>query len=233
MESQILKDISPALALKKSKRAKRMSLRLDVQKRIMTLTMPERLSEKKALLFAQANKEWINQKIAELPPVIHFKEGQSIPVFGDNILIKIKVDPSYKRTSFKFEHNELYVFTNKNEPESRIQSFLKEEAKKAIKDLANEKAEKIGKPISAISIRDTKSRWGSCSSDGRLSFSWRLIFAPFESLDYVVAHEVAHLIHMNHNPDFWALCKKLSTDYSTGKSWIKQNGESLMCYGSV
>ncbi len=225
------KDISPALALKKSKRARRVTLRLDVQKRVINLIVPEKMSEKRALRFAKENQIWIREKLAGLPDIIPFENGQTVPVFGDDMLIKVLLDTTSKRTTITLNDKDLSVLTNKTDPGPRIERFLKEESKKAIKDLANEKAEQIGKKISAISIRDTKSRWGSCSNDGRLSFSWRLIFAPFASLDYVVAHEVAHLIHMNHSPSFWQLCEELSTDYSTGKKWIKQHGGTLMRYG--
>lgn len=108
-----------------------------------------------------------------------------------------------------------------------IQRFLKQHAEKIIAPLAREKAKQIGKSVADIGFRDTTSRWGSCSSDGKLSFSWRLIFAPIEVIDYVVAHEVAHLAHFDHSPAFWALCRDLSKDYTSGKHWLKLNGQQL------
>jgi predicted metal-dependent hydrolase len=104
-------------------------------------------------------------------------------------------------------------------------------AHEGLSDIASEKAGDIKKIISSIKIRDTKTRWGSCAKDGSLSFSWRLIFAPYHTIDYVVAHEVAHLAHMNHGPKFWALCEKLSLNYTGGKEWLKANGNELMRYG--
>ena len=100
-----------------------------------------------------------------------------------------------------------------------------------MQNLVHEKAAEIGKDVTSVSLRDTKSRWGSCSSNGSISLSWRLIFAPWDAMDYVVAHEVAHLIHMNHGKDFWALCATLSANYSTGKKWMRTNGHELMCFG--
>ena len=93
------------------------------------------------------------------------------------------------------------------------------------------KAERIGKRVRSVQVRDTKSRWGSCAQDGSLSFCWRLIFAPTVAFDYVVAHEVAHLSHMNHGKRFWSLCEKLSANYTAGKRWMQVHGHTLMCYG--
>jgi predicted metal-dependent hydrolase len=128
-------------------------------------------------------------------------------------------------------NNELLVSTYLDNPSGRILRFLKEQARKNISELAYKKADIIDKEIKSIQIRDTKSRWGSCGQNKRLSFSWRLILSPPESLDYVVAHEVAHLVHMNHTRKFWTLCEELSYDYINGKSWMREHGNSLMRFG--
>ena len=98
-------------------------------------------------------------------------------------------------------------------------------------DMATDKADIINKNISSVTVRDTKSRWGSCSHKGELSFSWRLIFAPYDAIDYVIAHEVAHLIHMDHSKNFWTLCRSLSSNFVEGKFWMQNHGNSLMRYG--
>ena len=108
-----------------------------------------------------------------------------------------------------------------------LQRFVVQHADKLISELSREKAARIGKRITKITMRDTSTRWGSCASDGSLSFSWRLIMAPFDAIDYVVAHEVAHLQHFDHSPDFWALCRDLSENYTMGKHWLKINGTHL------
>ena len=123
------------------------------------------------------------------------------------------------------------VHTNKDDPSSRIMRFLKGLAKDEITRIALEKSGRINRVPTTIQIRDTKSRWGSCSSDGTLSLSWRLILAPPSALDYVIAHEVAHMVHMNHKTRFWALCEKLSADFKTGHGWMKTHGHTLMRYG--
>ena len=109
---------------------------------------------------------------------------------------------------------------------------MKRIAKKELTALAQQKAAEIGETIEKISVRDTKSRWGSCSSDGNLSFSWRLMFAPTEAFDYVVAHEVAHLVHMDHSRSFWNLCRDLSEDFIEGQYWMREHGHELMRYGA-
>jgi hypothetical protein len=112
-----------------------------------------------------------------------------------------------------------------------VHEWLKSEAKREIETKAREKAEAIGKKIKKISIRDTKSRWGSCTDEGELAFSWRLVFAPKHVLDYVVAHEVAHLKEMNHGPRFWKLCKELARSINPARDWLEEHGTELYRYG--
>ena len=87
--------------------------------------------------------------------------------------------------------------------------------------------EQLGKPAAGLRVKDTKSRWGSCTSDGKLSFSWRIAMAPAHVLNYLAAHEVAHLEEMNHGPKFWALCRRLCPDTDTAKAWLKRHGSAL------
>lgn len=115
--------------------------------------------------------------------------------------------------------------------EMRLRRFLKALVREGLEKTALDKVALTGRAIKAVTVRETRSRWGSCSPDGALSFSWRLVFAPPEAFDYVVAHEVAHLVHMNHGPDFWRLCTELSTDFSTGRRWMRAHGHTLLRYG--
>jgi predicted metal-dependent hydrolase len=109
----------------------------------------------------------------------------------------------------------------------RIATFLKKEARADLERLAKFHAHSIRAPIKSISMKDTRSRWGSCSAEGNLSFSWRIIMAPPSVVDYLAAHEVAHLKEMNHGPHFWALCKKLCPGMEDAKSWLKRHGSLL------
>ncbi len=232
--SDKLSQISPHLRLQVSKRARRMALRLDTKERVVYLVVPTRADMTTARTFAKEYKHWIDQKISELPEPVSFHDGVTIPLFGRNVEIRVNYNPALKRTTIELKPRILLVNTNKKdqkEVSDRIMRFLKKEASRVIRALAVEKAARLGKSISNVSVRDTRSRWGSCDETAHLSFSWRLIFAPWESLDYVVAHEVAHLVHMNHGKAFWNLCAKLSTAYEEGRDWMRDKGHDLMSYG--
>lgn len=223
-------DISPHLDIKISPRAKRMALRLETKDRTIKLVIPKRASINSAYEFALEHADWIKKSIAALPAPITFTQGTIIPILGKDRTIIINYDGTLKRTSITLNKNEIIVSTNKEDPSSRIKRFLIDIAKKELTALTHEKAERIDKTIQKVDVKDTISRWGSCSHDGKISFSWRLIFAPVESLDYVVAHEVAHLVHLNHSPDFWKVCEALSNQYGKGSRWMRENSAELMRY---
>jgi hypothetical protein len=183
------------------------------------------------LSFAQKHEDWMLSRLEALPAPVFFTDGTSLPVFGQERHIRVSFDSTLKRTNIALKEKEIFISTNKDDPAPRIVRFLKKLAIEHLQELATQKAQSIGKTVRAVSVRDTASRWGSCSADGRLSFSWRLIFAPPEALDYVVAHEVAHLEHLNHSKAFWNLCRTLSKDYLEGRHWMDNHGAELMRYG--
>ncbi len=223
--------IKDLVTVKRSKRAKRVALRLDPIERVINLVVPNKMSLKKAYLFAQAHEDWVRQTLDNLAPPIAFTNGAVIPIFGDSIMINIEHNQDLKRTILKQYDDVLTVKTYMDDPTNRITTHLKKLARTGLADMASEKAAIIGKDVSSISVRDTKSRWGSCSTDGKISFSWRLIFAPYDAIDYVVAHEVAHLTHMDHSKDFWTQCRELSSNFVEGKYWMQNHGNELMRYG--
>jgi len=223
-------DISPDIDINISPRAKRMALRVDTKQRKIKLVIPKRTSINSAYEFALKNKSWILRNLAELPQPIAFDNGAIIPVMGQNRAINIAYNPNLKKTDIQMKNNEILVSTNKKDASMRIRRFLITLAKEELTTLAHEKAALIDKKIDRIDVKDTSSRWGSCSHDGRISFSWRLIFAPLPAFDYVVAHEVAHLKHLDHSPAFWQLCEKLSNQYGKGHRWMRDNGSELMRY---
>lgn len=217
--------------VKPSKRAKRLALRLDPIERVFDLVVPARCSMAKAYDFADQYEGWMFEKINALPPLIPFQDGTNLPLNGQTITIHIAYDKSRKNTSISLKEKQLIVFTNQDDPHVRISRWIKTYAKNALRVISEEKALTISKKIENVTVRDTKSRWGSCSSDGNLSYSWRLIFAPPEALDYVVAHEVAHLVYLNHSKAFWNLCRDLSDDFLNGQYWMRHHGHELMRYG--
>lgn len=216
---------------KRSARAKRISLRLDNKDRVFVLTVPKRCSERKAQEFVLTHEDWMREKLDELPHRVTFVHGAVIPILGYQRTLEIFYNKDLKSTDIILKRNRLTVYTNRQDPTSRIVRFLKNLAKETMEEIAYERAARIRKKINNLYVRDTKTRWGSCSSDGNISLSWRLIFAPYEAMDYVVSHEVAHLKHMDHSPRFWALCRELSDDYLNGHFWMKNYGSELMRFG--
>lgn len=212
------------IEVKPHPRARRVTLRYNAKKSCFTVTTPKRTSRKFILAFLSEHQDWMRQQQQIAPPKADPVATGIIPVEGFERRI-VREDATGVQVDLLFDT--LLVRCRPERAQRAIQRFLKQHAEKIIVPLAREKALLIGKQIAEISFRDTTSRWGSCSSDRKLSFSWRLIMAPFEVIDYVVAHEVAHLQHFDHSPEFWALCRELSKDYTQGKHWLKLNGQTL------
>ncbi len=219
------------IKLRKSTRARRMALRLDAKERVFHLVLPKGMSLRSAKDFIEEHERWMKEKLRELPHPVSFAHGEILPIFGRHRTINIIKRKTLKTTNVILNHNELLVVTNLDDPTAKIKRFLAKIAKERLAELAEEKAALVGRKIKEIHVRDTKSRWGSCAEDGGLSFSWRLIFAPNEAFDYVVAHEVAHLRHMNHGRHFWNLCRAISADFLEGHYWMQNYGQDLMRYG--
>ena len=158
---------------------------------------------------------------------IYLKPNIEIPFRGELCTI---IHNDTERGIIKKIDNEIYVFGKKEHFKRRLIDWLKKEAFLEISKQSRFYSKKIDKKINRISIKDTSSQWGSCSGRNNLSFSWRLILAPQEALNYVVAHEVCHLEHMNHSKDFWSLLEIIMPDYPKYRYWLKKQGLSLMLY---
>lgn len=228
-----LSRIHPDLELKVSKKARRMALRLDTKRRVMYLVVPSRTRSDTAYDFALQHRKWIEEHLSSLPEPVPLKHGAVIPLFGQKVTLRIYYDPDIRATDIILKNNNLFVFTNKEDPTGRIVRFLREQVQEKLESMAFRKAACIGKNIKSVAVRDTKSRWGSCNHLGHLAFSWRLIFAPIEAMDYVVAHEVAHLAHFDHSDRFWSMCSRLSKSYRRGRDWMDEFGHTLMRYGEA
>ncbi|MBT7770228.1 MAG: M48 family metallopeptidase, partial [Rhodospirillales bacterium] len=167
-------------------------------------------------------------RLDALPRRVPFESGQRVPYLGEEHLIRHRQDV---RGVVWLEADEIHVAGRPEYLLRRITDWFKREARREIIDLVETKSAQINKPHGKITIRDTRSRWGSCSSNGNLSFCWRLIMAPEWVLDYVVAHEVAHLLHHDHSPRFWNAVEGLTDQTEQAKKWLLQNGEGLHRYG--
>lgn len=227
-----LKNISARLKLRVSKRARRMTLRLDPETRAMHLIVPPRMDLGDAVDFAGQHRAWIREKLSSLPKAVPFIDGAIMPVAGRDHYLEIIQDDERRNTKITVKNRIMCVETPLDDPSLRIERYLRDWIQTEIDELAREKAAQIRRRIGDVRVRDTKSRWGSCAEDGNLSFCWRLVFAPREVIDYVVAHEVAHLVHFDHSPAFWRLCDRLSVDMAYGRDWLKEYGQTLMSYGS-
>lgn len=227
-----LKTISTRLKLRVSKRARRIALRLDPETRAIHLVVPQRGDLDAALDFAAAHRQWIRDKISALPQPLPFNDGAIMPFFGRDHYLEVVQDETLRSTRIGVKNRIMTVETPLVNADHRIERYLRAWARVELERLAQEKAAQIRRRVGQVRVRDTKSRWGSCAEDGNLSFCWRIIFAPREVMDYVVAHEVAHLVHFDHSDAFWRLCDRLAIDADYGREWLKQNGHELMAFGA-
>lgn len=218
------------LVIRRSRRAKRMLLRVDARSGAVILTLPPRVPEAEGLAFLERQRDWVNQTRAQLPPETAFAPGSTVPILGT--AYRIRHDPGAPRRPQRHELTRcLVVGGEATEVANRVRRYLRAEAQRLLEDQARRLAASAGLHFSRIRIGDPRSRWGSCSTTGTLSFSWRLVMAPPWVLDYVVAHEVAHLKEMNHSERFWHLVDKLVPDSRQARAWLKDKGPALQRMG--
>ena len=214
----------------RSARARRASLRVDPARRRIVLTAPLRMARDTAVSFAQQQAGWIAARLKRLPDRRPFVDGAEVPLFGTPHRVRHRPD---QRGTVWVEGDEIHVAGRAEHLPRRLRDWLTAEMRKRLAPLVASKAAQVERTVKRITVRDARSRWGSCGPDGAMSFSWRLVFAPPEVLDYLVAHEVAHLVHMNHGPRFWALAESLCDGpMALPQAWLKTNGETLMQYGA-
>ncbi|CUJ07549.1 M48 family metallopeptidase [Cognatishimia activa] len=211
--------------LRRSKRARRISLRVSRLDGRVSLTLPQRVPEKEGLAFVAQKADWVRSQLSDLPGEILVDLGASIPFQGELLDIALG---SAKTVSI--ESDMLLVPSGRKAVGRQVEAFLKLQARERLVAASDRYAQALGRPYSKFTLRDTRSRWGSCTSAGGLMYSWRLIMAPEEVLNYVAAHEVAHLDQMNHSPKFWALVERLYGPFQAERRWLKQHGEKLHRY---
>ena len=212
-------------------RARRMIVKVNPATGEISVTAPSKRGLAHALDFARGEKDWIAGQLAKAPGPVLMTPGAVIPFRG--ALHEIREHQARGPAPVWLEAGVIWVSGDAAHTPRRVLDFLKSEARKTLEIRALEHAKKLGVKPSRITVRDTASRWGSCSSARSLSFSWRLILAPDFVLDYVVAHEIAHLREMNHSPRFWAHVKSLIADKSVAQTWLHANGRELQRYTAV
>ena len=205
-------------------RARRMILRINTAGEGAVVTIPAHINPADGLDMARRQTAWLQSHLKDLGERTAFRDGVQVPYQGDQYTIRHRADA---RDTVWIEDDEIIIAGKIEHLSRRLDDWMKKQARATITALAHEKADQIKKTVNRITIRDTRTRWGSCSFKGCLSFSWRLILAPPEILDYVVAHEVAHLTHMNHSREFWDAVDTLTGSANTGRAWLSDNGSAL------
>jgi len=219
--------------IRRHRQARRYTLRIQATTREVIITIPPRGTLKEAREFAQKHGGWIAARLGRLPEAAPFADGVTVPVRGVPHRIEhrrgtrgtvwIEVSAEGKRI--------LCVAGDAPHVNRRVGDFLRREAKRDLEIASHRFAAALGVTVKRVIVRDQSSRWGSCSTTGLLSYSWRLILAPSVVLDYLAAHEVAHLVEMNHSPRFWRLVQRLCPSHDNAKAWLDTHGADLHRYG--
>ncbi|PWR01389.1 M48 family peptidase [Meridianimarinicoccus roseus] len=200
-----------------------MSLRVSGLDGKVTLSLPTGARLRSAEAFLSEKADWVRGHLAVQPRAVTPVLGGVVPVEGRDLPIRAVAPP--RRRAHLCDGS---VRINPALPvPPQVAGLLKTAARARLAAACDHYAGQIGRPYGTLSLRDTRSRWGSCSSAGRLMFSWRLIMAPPEVLDYVAAHEVAHLVEMNHSADFWAVVARICPDYARRRRWLRDHGAVL------
>ena len=225
--------IDMPIEIKRSPRSKRYALRISLTRRAIVLTLPLRGDLKKATLFAERHADWIRQKIDQLPQAVPLIAGSVVPLRG--------VPHHIKATGRRGAHvligqdeTGMAILDVPGDPifcARRLRDFFQKQARHDLQKAVDHYAQIMDVKITGLTLRDSKSRWGSCSAAGRLNFSWRLIMAPPFVLDYLAAHEMAHRKEMNHSARFWTLLDRLTPHVAAAEHWLKTEGPSLHRYG--
>ena len=218
-----------ALTIKPSPRARVMRLRIDTRTGGVMLTVPRRISRRRALEWAEGQRQWIEAQLAEVPPQVPLVAGGRVPFRGVERLIDWEEG---RPRAVRVEEGRLLVGGPEEGLERRLIRWLRREALKLLSEETREFAAQAGVKVSRVGVGDPSSRWGSCSSSGTIRYSWRLILAPDFVRRATVAHEVAHLVHMDHSPRFHALVERLlGADPRPVRLWLRDQGAFLIRIG--
>ncbi|WP_455477779.1 M48 family metallopeptidase [Bartonella sp. B10] len=220
------------IQVRENRRARRLILRIDAGGQGICLTTPPAINICLVHNFIEKHRSWIEARLARIQSSsqnVYIKEGTTIPILGIAHTIRHREGRGVSKiiTGNTGQEPEIIVYGQLEYLPRRVADVLKKHAAFIIAPLVAYYADKVERKVKSIYYKDTKSIWGSCSIDGRLSFSWRLVMAPKEIIEYVVAHEVSHLIEMNHGPQFWAICEKLCFNSKIYRAWLKENGHML------
>ncbi len=231
---EIMVDGAPvAIAVRRSERARRYTLKLPAASADPILVIPAHGSLERGLSFARSQSGWLRERIGRRPDHVDFKDGAEVPLRGETHMIRSTglLRGGVRLVAGDDELPRIDIAGDPEHLERRFTDWLKVEARRDLEPAVTAHAAKLGVRPKRIAIRDQSSRWGSCSTSGTLSFSWRLILAPTMVLDYLAAHEVAHMVEMNHGRRFWRVLESIAPHTGAAEAWLKRYGASLFRYG--
>lgn len=221
------------IRIRRHRQARRYTLRIQAPTREVVLTIPPRGTLNEARAFAEKHGAWIAARLGRLPQAAPFADGIVLPLRGEPHRITHR--RGARGTAWTESDGQggqlLCVAGHAPHLNRRVADFLQREAKGDLEAASRRFAGILGLSVRRVSVRDQSSRWGSCSTTGVLSFSWRLILAPPYVLEYLAAHEVAHLLEMNHSARFWRVVNRLVPDHERAKAWLDAHGADLHRYG--
>ncbi len=213
---------------KPSARARRVSLRVCPAAGEVVLTMPPRAGRRAGLALLREHEGWVRARLDALAPKRAFAPGAEVMLEGEAHVIHH--DPAARGGAF-LDGRSIVVAGGRDFLGRRVTDFLRAEARRRVLALVGAHAARLGVAPRAVRVKDTRSRWGSCAPDGTLGFSWRLVMAPRWVMDYVAAHEVAHLRELNHSPRFWTLVDALTPHHAAAVAWLRAEGPALLRVG--
>ncbi|MGQ0455634.1 MAG: M48 family metallopeptidase [Hyphomicrobium sp.] len=231
-----LDDIGAKLEVRRHPGARRLTLRVSRTRRAVLVTIPVQCDLDEAGSFLNRHIDWVRERLDSLPDPVPFANGAVMPLRGEPHRIVVAIaNPARPVTRAVMPEQWPHIVVPGPAAQSsrRLRDWLFEEARGDLDRRVARHARFLGLNPKRIAVRDQTTRWGSCSTTGVLSFSWRLVLAPAHVLDYVAAHEVAHLAEMNHGPRFWALVKKAMPAYELSKTWLQVYGPDLHRYGAA
>jgi len=220
-----------SVTIRHNPRARRLIIKVHPTTGEVTVVAPSKRALDHALDFARSEEAWIKRRLAKVPRLVALALGATVLFRGkDHLVTGGTRGPAPVWAEEEEGEHFIRVSGRAEHAPRRLIDFFKREARQTLAVRTVEMAAQIGTRPARISVRDTQSRWGSCSTERYVSYSWRLILAPPFVLDYVVAHEVAHMRHMNHGPRFWKLVKELSPTSDAAQEWLGRNGPLLHRY---
>lgn len=235
IEDTNIEDMGARVEVRRHASARRLTLRVSRTRRAVIVTLPLQCDLDEAGSFISRNIDWVRERLDNLPDPVPFVHGSAMPLRGEpHAIVFTGAGPSrlveLNRTAAP--RPEICVPGAAATAEKRLRGWLFDDAKRHLDSAVMVHAKRLNVQPKRIVVRDQTTRWGSCSTTRVLSFSWRLVLAPPAILEYVAAHEVAHLAEMNHGPRFWALVRKTLPDFETSKRWLQVYGLDLHRYGA-